>query len=80
MTEAKTAEKDAQSDYEEMMADAADKRAGDSKAITDKSSMKAELEGDLQASKEEHAAKTKELMATEEYIGSLHAECDWLLP
>merc|ERR1719213_794057 len=79
MTEAKTAENDAQGDYEEMMADAAEKRAEDSKAITDKSSMKAQLEGDLETSKEEKTAKSKELMATESYIGSLHAECDWLL-
>merc|ERR1719265_516286 len=34
-------EKDAQKDYEEFMADAADKRAADSKSITDKQALKA---------------------------------------
>merc|ERR1719375_1997174 len=41
-------EKDAQSDYEGFMADAQDKRAQDSKAITDKESAKAETETQLQ--------------------------------
>merc|ERR1719247_3775637 len=37
-------EKDAQKDYEKFMADAADKRAADSKSITDKQGLKAETE------------------------------------
>merc|ERR1719498_2205482 len=47
--------------------------------IADKSGMKAGLEEDLANAKSEQAAKTKELMATEQYLGSLHAECDWLV-
>merc|ERR1719428_2785811 len=59
------------------MSDSADKRAEDSKAIADKSSMKASLEEDLATAK--HATKTKELMATEMYMSNLHGECDWLV-
>merc|ERR1712224_760257 len=71
--------KNAQEAYEKMMSDAAEKRAEDTKSITDKESAKAQTETELQASKETKAAGTKELMATEEYLGSLHGECDWLL-
>merc|ERR1719387_1244875 len=44
MTEAKTTEKDAQGDYEQMMSDSATKRADDSKSIADKSGMKAQAD------------------------------------
>merc|ERR1712139_130375 len=47
------------------------KRAQDSKTLADKTKAKAHTE--------EKAATTKTLMATLEYIQSLHAECDWLL-
>merc|ERR1719235_546425 len=79
MTEAETAEEDAQKDYEESMKDAADKRTGDSKAITEKSSAKAKVETALEEHKEGKASAGKELMATEQYISNLHGECDWLL-
>merc|ERR1719272_1011409 len=79
MTEAKAEEKNAQSDYEQAMKDAAEKRATDSKSIADKDKAKAELGAELEASTEEKGATTKTLMATHEYIASLHAECDWLL-
>merc|ERR1719440_1706842 len=79
MTVAETEEKDSQADYEEAMKDAAEKRALDTKTVTDKESAKAQMEADLETAKEEKAATTKELMATGEYIQSLHAECDWLL-
>merc|ERR1719310_324594 len=79
VTEAGVEEKDAQKEYESMMADAKAKRAEDSKMITAKESNKAQLEGELQSSKEGKAAATKELMATLEYMTSLHADCDWLL-
>merc|ERR1719238_980842 len=62
-----------------MMSDSADKRAEDSKTIADKEGMKATAEGDLANAKSEQAAKTKELMATEQYLSNLHGECDWLI-
>merc|ERR1719188_803506 len=79
MTEGKTAEADAQADYESMMRDSAEKRVADSEALSAKTAQKAALEQDLAALKDEHAATTGELAATLEYIASLHAECDWLL-
>merc|ERR1719240_2238828 len=72
-------EKDAQKDYEGFMADAAEKRATDSKAITDKEGLKAETEERLQADTESKKSKTTEAMETAKYIGGLHQECDWLL-
>merc|ERR1719460_2199498 len=79
MQEAEVEEKDAQKEYEKMMDDSATKRAEDSKAITDKTAMKAQLETELEESKEGKISSTKELMATLEYMSSLHKECDWLL-
>jgi len=79
MTEAETTEKDSQSDYEQAMSDAKEKRAADSKALTEKQATKAEMQSELEANTEAKASAGKELMATEGYIASLHAECDWLL-
>merc|ERR1712238_381975 len=79
MTEATTDEKDSQADYEQMMSDSAAKRTTDSKALSSKGSAKADTEGALQAHSQKLADGAKELMATEKYISSLHAECDWLL-
>jgi len=72
-------EKNAQKEYEGMMGDSAEKRAQDSKLITEKESIKAELQSELESSKEGKISTTKELMATLEYIAGLHKECDWLL-
>jgi len=72
-------EKDAQKDYETFMADASEKRAQDSKAITDKESAKAETETELESNKDTKGSKTIEAMETAKYIGGLHQECDWLL-
>merc|ERR1711953_863088 len=79
MTEAETTEKDAQSDYETAMKDAADKRTADSKLLSEKEGIKAESEADLEAKTEDKAATSAELMSTMKYISSLHMECDWLL-
>merc|ERR1719321_100126 len=79
MTEAEAQEKSSQKEYEQTMDDSAAKRVADTKSITHKETAKAGLEADLQSAKEEQATKTKELMATEKYGASLHAECDWLI-
>jgi len=79
MTEAETSEKDAQADYEEMMADSTAKRAADTKSLQEKGSAKAELESSLEDHKGHKMDTAKELMATMEYIKSLHVECDWLI-
>ena len=79
MTEAETEEKLAQEEYEELMADSAQKRAADSKSITAKEGEKANTETALTTAEDTHTSTVKELMATEEYISSLHGECDWLI-
>merc|ERR1719305_744336 len=72
-------EKDAQKDYEKLIADSAEKRALDSKAITDKESAKGQAEADLQTDTDGKKGKTTELMETDKYLAGLHQECDWLL-
>jgi len=79
MTEAEAEEKNAQSDYESMMSDSAEKRAQAATDLTDREADKAKVEEELQKNKEEKASTGKELEATLQYIKSLHGECDWLL-
>merc|ERR1719265_1284299 len=79
LTEAETEEKLAQEEYEELMADSAAKRASDSKSLADKEAAKGDLEVQLQELGDEKKSTVKELLATVEYIGQLHAECDWLI-
>merc|ERR1740121_2840426 len=62
-----------------MMKDSAAKRTTDTKSLTAKGSAKADMEAELQTHQDQHAAGTRELMATAKYIASLHSECDWLL-
>jgi len=78
MTEAETNEKIAQKDYEAMLGDAKDKRAADSKSISEKEGAKADLEQALESHTDGHASASKELAATAEYIAGLHGDCDWL--
>jgi len=79
MTVAKTEEKDAQADYEQMMTDSSEKRAGDAKNLADKESALADMQASLEKDTETKASTAKELGATLQYIQSLHNECDWLL-
>jgi len=79
MTEASMEEKDAQGDYEEMMADAAAKRAESIKAITEKESAKADAETDHSVSTGARKETDSELQATKQYLSELHGDCDWLL-
>merc|ERR1719191_1895971 len=79
MTEAELEEKDAQEDYETFMKDSSDKRADDSKSITDKEAAKAEMETELQSHTDTKTANEEELKATNDYINTLHLDCDFLL-
>jgi hypothetical protein len=72
-------EKDAQADYEKFVKDSADKRALDSKTITDKESAKAEADAEVEKSTEALKGTKTELMETDKYLMGLHEECDWLL-
>jgi len=79
MTEAETAEKDSQADYETLMKESASKRAEDSKHLADKEGAKATTEGDLQSHGEDLKEGQRDLASTLKYIHDLHMECDWLL-
>jgi hypothetical protein len=79
LTEAKTAEKDAQADFETAMTDAAKQRAQDTKTLADKESAKADTEEQLQLHTDNKVSDTKELMATMQVLGQTHTECDWLM-
>jgi len=79
MTAADLEEKDAQKDYEKTMSDAANKRAGDTKDMTDKQAAKASMETELQAHTDAKKASETELDATKDYIQTLHNDCDFLL-
>merc|ERR1719487_1451689 len=65
-------EKDSQEDYEKMMADAKEKRATDSKTITEKEGVKAETEAALQMDTDSLKAEKDELAATKQYLADLH--------
>jgi len=77
--EAETEEANAQEEYQRVMAESADKRTQDSKALTDKEAAKADLNSSLQGSQADKKSTGRELMGTMKYISSLRAECDWLL-
>jgi len=77
--EAEFQEKDAQAEYEQMVTDAAAKRTADKKSIEEKAAQKAALEDTFIKTKAAKKVEVSELMATNEYISELHADCDWLL-
>merc|ERR1719506_2851053 len=79
MNEAQMSEKLAQEEYEQFMKDSAEKRANDSRAITEKNAAKAQMQSDLQAAKDSKKAEEKELLATQEALQDTHQDCDWLL-
>jgi len=79
MTEIEVEEKEGQKEYEQFMADSAEKRANDAKSIEDKESAKADMEAKLLRDKEEKTVTTKEAMATHQFLGDVHGDCDWLL-
>merc|ERR1719181_2225839 len=72
-------EREGQKEYEQFMADSAEKRATDAKSIEDKESTKADTEAKVLKDEEEKTATMKEAMATHEYLAGVHADCDWLL-
>jgi hypothetical protein len=79
MTEAETNEKNAQEEYEEMMADSASKRADDSKSMGEKAAAQADGEALLVTNGKKLTSTKKEILANAEYIANLHAQCDWML-
>jgi len=78
MTQAKMEEKHAQEDYEQFLAEAAEKRGEDSKSYAQKEAVLAETTSSEEEFKGDLAAAEKGLEATLSYIQSLHADCDFL--
>merc|ERR1719316_1818366 len=72
-------EKTAQKDYAELMADSQETRAGDSKALTGKTTTKAEVEATLMATKETRSATATDLKQVGTVIADLHAACDFIM-
>jgi len=72
-------EKHSQKDYEEFVADAASKRAADSKSLTQKAAANADAEASLNSATEEDKQKHVEAMNNDKLIMDLHGDCDWLL-
>jgi len=79
MQTAKVDEKNAQEEYETLMADSGEKRKADTASLTEKNTAKAETETELQNEKQNKKDKGMELMGTEKELYALHAECDWLM-
>jgi len=79
MQEAELEEKDGQKDYERFMSNAAEKRASDSKSMTDEKAALADAQISLVEGKDKLHDTNIHRMDTEKYLGSLHSECDWLL-
>merc|ERR1719265_2224832 len=79
MKEMEYAEKTAQKDYAELMADSQETRAGDSKALTGKQSTKAEKENELMTTKEIRSATATDLKQVQTVISDLHAACDFIM-
>jgi len=72
-------EKTSQADYGKLMENSEATRAADTKAITDKSVTKAEVETQLQGLKESAAATAKDLDLIATTIQDLHVSCDFIL-
>merc|ERR1719263_442556 len=79
MKEMEYAEKTAQKDYAELMADSQETRAGDSKAHTGKQSTKAEVENQLMTTKEVRSATATDLKQVQTVIQDLHAARDFIM-
>jgi predicted nucleic acid-binding Zn-ribbon protein len=79
VTEAKMTEKYAQKDYVDLMNDAQEKRAADSKTMVDETSMKAELEAALTEAKENQMLTMEQQGNVMKTISELHGTCDFIL-
>merc|ERR1719424_2182531 len=79
MKDSEYAEKTAQKDYAELMADSQEARAGDSKSLTGKTTTKAEVEAELMTTKEVRGAPATDLKQVGTVIQELHAACDFIM-
>merc|ERR1719399_1189776 len=77
--EAEHDEKTATKEYQELMADAQENRAANTKSISDKSKSKADIEVKLEETKTQNIVTKDQLATTEGYIADLHQSCDFIL-
>ena len=61
------------------MAEFGEKHAADSKTLAGNGALKADSEDELVKEHGGHKPTAKELMATQEYMSHLRAECGWLI-
>jgi len=76
---AEATEKEAQKDYETTIADSKEKRKLDSQTLTEKKSAIAGTESEMEKREEVEESHSKELSVVNDFIKSLHGECDWLV-
>merc|ERR1719160_790130 len=79
LAESKFEEKTAQGDYTSLMAASEEKRAQDSKSLTDQAAGKADLTEKLSQAKESTHLTLKELKNIHGTIASLHSACDFII-
>jgi chromosome segregation ATPase len=79
MAVAETEEKNAQAEYEGLMADSKEKRRADSKLLEDKDSAKADADEAVEKNAESKSKASQELQSVKDYIMLLGADCDWLV-
>merc|ERR1719252_347032 len=79
MTQAEMEEKFAAKDYARVMTDAKETRAADVKSLTNKKSIKAELENKIIDAKALQTTTLDELQNLALYLVQLHSECDFLI-
>merc|ERR1719201_1195541 len=79
MKDAGYAEKTAQKEYAELMADSQATRAQDAKSIVDKEAAKATMEEKLMSAKKNFASTKEEISLVDSYIGDLHVSCDFIM-
>jgi len=79
MLEAQLSEKNSQEDYVIFMKDASEKRAEDSKTLSNKEGVLADTNARLLEAKDAKGNSENNLMAVHQYIGNMHADCDWLI-
>eukprot|EP00746_Dinoflagellata_sp_MGD_P149986 gnl/MRDRNA2_/MRDRNA2_81948_c0_seq3.p1 gnl/MRDRNA2_/MRDRNA2_81948_c0~~gnl/MRDRNA2_/MRDRNA2_81948_c0_seq3.p1 ORF type:complete len:729 (+),score=266.75 gnl/MRDRNA2_/MRDRNA2_81948_c0_seq3:134-2320(+) len=77
--EARFTEKQAQSEYVELMEDSKEKRAQDQKSIVDQEGAKAEMESSLTEAKQNRDLSLEEQQNVIKTLQELHGQCDFLL-
>eukprot|EP00811_Abedinium_folium_P023726 NODE_3336_length_2051_cov_3.957900.p1 GENE.NODE_3336_length_2051_cov_3.957900~~NODE_3336_length_2051_cov_3.957900.p1 ORF type:complete len:664 (-),score=177.56 NODE_3336_length_2051_cov_3.957900:60-1832(-) len=79
MQEAQTSEELAKKDFEQLLVDSKEKKAQDTKTLTEKKNAKSDTETELDGLQESRQSTQHGLKATKKHLAALHDECDWLV-